>query len=255
LILTTSGRPRPVRSHTSTSAFLALLLLAACAPATERPDDEDDGSGGATDEGGRGGGGRVGGGGKASGGSGGKASGGTGGKATGGTPAEGGSGDGGAGGSGGKGSGGSGTGGMLGSGGTGAGGAGSGGTPGGDPDCPKTNPPGFCTIQLYLVNCIFCHTGAANQKRVNLSEGPGLRERIVSKPIVAPELANCPIKTLIVPGKPEESLLYRKIAGTMPDGCGKLMPDKEAGQVKPPPRFTADELKLVFDWIAGGAVP
>jgi hypothetical protein len=254
LILTRTGtttRPRdPLRSRVSAPALLAFLLVAACAPARERTED-DDGSGGDTDEGGSGGkatGGRGGSGGKASG---------SGGKATGGTPAEGGSGgDDGEGGSGGKASGGSGgklDGGSLDV--SGSGGMGTGGTPGGDPDCPKTNPPGFCTVQLYLVNCIFCHTGAANQKRVNLSEGPGLRERLVNKPAVAIEVSNCPLKTLIVPGKPEESLLYRKIAGTMPEGCGKLMPDKESGQKNPPPRFTASELKLFFDWITGGAAP
>jgi hypothetical protein len=260
LILTkTATMPgNPVRTTPQLLRACAVLaiLLGSCAPGAERPlDDDDDGSGGADDEGGSGGkGGRGGSGGARSGGSGGSlsATGGKGGMATGGK------GGGGSGGQGGMATGGTVKGGAggVGTGGMGLGGSvATGGTIGGDPDCPPTNPPKFCTIQLYLVNCVFCHTAINKRIRVELTEGAGLRERLVNQKAVAPELADCPVKTLVVPGKPEESLLYLKVAGTLPANCGKLMPDKEPGQKAPPPPFSPSELKLVYDWIKGGAVP
>jgi len=50
--------------------------------------------------------------------------------------------------------------------------------------------------------------------------------------------------TLVVPGKPDESLLYMKITGTQP--CGDSMPNSST-------KLSETEIALVHDWIAAGA--
>jgi hypothetical protein len=97
-------------------------------------------------------------------------------------------------------------------------------------------------MNLVLANCIFCHNDPS--KRVDLQES-GLYMRIINMP-AAHAPANCTNKILVVPGQPMMSLLYLKIAGKMPANCGAQMPFK-----KPP--VTAMELKIMYDWIAGGA--
>jgi hypothetical protein len=110
-------------------------------------------------------------------------------------------------------------------------------------------------VTLYLVNCEFCHLGSGNQVRVNLSEGPDLYGHIVNQMRKAPETANCPIKTIVVPGHPEQSLLYLKLVGPpmLPANCGERMPVKTGGQ-KVAPYLSDSEIKLFYDWIKGGAV-
>jgi len=49
---------------------------------------------------------------------------------------------------------------------------------------------------------------------------------------------------LVIPGDPDQSLLYQKLTGIQ--SCGKKMPDT----AKP---LTADQIELVHDWIADGA--
>jgi hypothetical protein len=225
-------------------ALLMVFLLGCAAPGSERPTGDDDGSGGdeGQGDGGRGAGGRGG----AVHGSGGIEMMGSGGMGSGGSDM---------------------TGGSLGAGGAGGiammmtGGSGAGGTiPVEDPDCPKSNPPKFCSVKLYLVNCVFCHVPTAEDKilKSDFSEGDGLYDRLVNKVAVATATAKCANRTLVVPGHPEKSLLYLKLqAGSMPDllpaTCGKPMPSQAKDQTKMPLPFTAGELKLFFDWIMGGA--
>jgi hypothetical protein len=182
---------------------------------------------------------------------------------------EGGDGEGGSGGAGGGGSGGSvkldagptakldassggGSGGGGSSGGAGGSGGGSGGS-GGSPDAgakldggkdsgPVSSTGTWEKLNLVLANCIFCHNDPS--KRLDLQES-GLYERLINAPATkAP--AGCTNKTLVVPGQPMMSLLYLKIAGKMPAGCGERMPYKKAP-------VTAMELGIVFDWITAGA--
>lgn len=56
----------------------------------------------------------------------------------------------------------------------------------------------------------------------------------------------------VVPGKPEESLLYEKVAKN-PPAQGKAMP--ATGGTIPPPPLTQAQLQTVYDWIAQGAKP
>lgn len=53
---------------------------------------------------------------------------------------------------------------------------------------------------------------------------------------------------LVVPGKPDESVLYLRLAGT---DCGAQMP--RTGDGASQNALNAADLKLVRDWIAGGA--
>jgi len=60
-------------------------------------------------------------------------------------------------------------------------------------------------------------------------------------------VAKCTSKTMVVPGKPEQSLLWLKCDAAAVHGCGDKMP---AGSPKGLP---ADLSKLLKDWIAAGA--
>ncbi len=55
---------------------------------------------------------------------------------------------------------------------------------------------------------------------------------------------NCPNRTMIVPGSPQASLLYIKLAGVPPAECGAQMPKSAAKDA-----FAPAELKCVEDWI------
>ncbi len=55
---------------------------------------------------------------------------------------------------------------------------------------------------------------------------------------------DCEGRDLVVPGNPEESLLYQKVAEV--NLCGPAMPMTEP--------LTAEEIALIRDWIAGGAL-
>jgi hypothetical protein len=97
-------------------------------------------------------------------------------------------------------------------------------------------------LNLVLANCVYCHNDPA--KRVDLQES-GLYDRLVNKEAerVSPDCTN---KMLVVPNDPMASLLYLKLAGTMPASCGERMPYKK-------PAVSEIELKMVADWINAGA--
>lgn len=192
----------------------------------------------------------------------------------GGTSGDGGTGDddgsGGIGGSGGSGVNGSGGQGAGGGGGNSAGGSGGSGGTGGSilPDAGATRPdahgiggapdagantgkdgPAATTgtlenVRLVTANCIYCHSDAS--KRVDLQD-QGLYMRLVNV-TAAHAPSTCMIRTLIVPHDPSKSLLYLKVAGKVPPGCGAPMPYKK-------PMISALELGFILDWINAGAPP
>jgi hypothetical protein len=157
-------------------------------------------------------------------------------------------GEGGSGGSGGT----AGTGGSGGSGGSGRadGSAGSGGSKadGGGGDASAIN---LQTIEdNVLANCVFCHPGMDGKRTDFDPNSKGIYERMTTTdPLVA---ATCPLKVLIVPGKPDMSLMYLKLTGKMPAGCGMRMP--LAANMKMPGTPLGDrELGLLRMWIMNGA--
>jgi hypothetical protein len=97
-------------------------------------------------------------------------------------------------------------------------------------------------LNLVLANCVYCHNDPT--KRLDLQES-GLHGRLVNTEAerVAP---GCPNKVLVVPNDPMASLLYQKLTGTMPEGCGERMPYKK-------PAVSDLELQFVRDWINAGA--
>lgn len=56
----------------------------------------------------------------------------------------------------------------------------------------------------------------------------------------------CEGHTLVIPGDPEHSLVYLKVASTEPP-CGKSMPPTGLGSISP------DDVELLRAWIAAGA--
>jgi hypothetical protein len=110
-------------------------------------------------------------------------------------------------------------------------------------DLGPVNPAAnWDALQLVLANCVYCHNDPS--KRLNL-QYQDLYTRLVNA-VAEKSPAGCPNRVVVVPGDPMSSLLYLKVAGKMPTGCGARMPYN-----KPP--VTATELKTVFDWISAGA--
>lgn len=57
---------------------------------------------------------------------------------------------------------------------------------------------------------------------------------------------SCSLRERIVAGDPSASLLYRKLAGPLPSGCGARMPEMRTP-------LTPEELSVVARWIYAGA--
>lgn len=72
---------------------------------------------------------------------------------------------------------------------------------------------------------------------------------LIGRMTMRAQLVNCAVKTLVEPGNAEGSLLYLKLKGTPPVGCGIQMPKPEGA--RPQCTLTAAELKCVADWING----
>jgi hypothetical protein len=228
--------------------WLALALLTACMPPQEPESNGPSstggrsGSGGSNASGGKSGSGGSGGGGASSGGS----------SGSGGSSSGGSSGSGGAGGSGG-GSGGTSSGGSPGSGGSGAGGSGSGGAGAADAgkDAGKTDAPAipnaegtWANLELALSGCVFCHPGeVAVPRNSDFSDMSKLHDILLGT--TTHVSAACQFKTIVVPGKPMESLMYLKLLDNVPAGCGVKMPMGKASD----PWVT----EVVKNWITAGA--
>jgi hypothetical protein len=224
---TTTVRSPARRQVRAWTGLVLASFLGACTPSAPEAEPGSgtggkiSGTGGSKASGGSGGG-------SASGGSGGNASGGSGGNASGGSTGTGGS----------KASG-------------GAGGSATGGSTGtggskGDAAAPMADgPPGtFAALKDALSGCVFCHPGETDTpKNTTFSDPDKLRELLLAESKFIG--ATCPIKTLVVPGKPMESLLYIKVAGKPPAGCGERMP-----KGKTPDQWNTD---VIYNWIMNGA--
>jgi hypothetical protein len=95
-------------------------------------------------------------------------------------------------------------------------------------------------------HCSMCHGLPANDlSNGNLSIGPTQADAyaaLVGK--MSPMTSRCMPAPLVVPCKPDESLLLQKLTSTPP--CGNQMPVGGAP-------FSEDQLDMVRGWIAAGA--
>lgn len=108
-------------------------------------------------------------------------------------------------------------------------------------------PDNFIDIQDILLGggCINCHQGSAPVGGLDLSN-PGVSG---SQLIYMPANTN-PDLIRVLPGKPEESLLYTQLNCTPPEGYF-TMPYN--GGVSPPVRLPIAQRAAFYDWIAQGA--
>lgn len=111
----------------------------------------------------------------------------------------------------------------------------------GDGANARPTPP-WSKIQLLFANCVFCHHDA--NMRTDLQYDV-LHKNIINRPATKLD-PNCPVRTLIIPGQPMSSLIYLKVSGKQPSGCGDRMPPK-------PPILVPSEVEMIYDWILAGA--
>ncbi|HYQ29048.1 MAG TPA: hypothetical protein VER04_17580 [Polyangiaceae bacterium] len=123
--------------------------------------------------------------------------------------------------------------------------------------------PTFSSVrsEVLLPSCALstsCHQGSSASGRLQLDgEAKAIRARLVGRT----SAVNAG-ETLVVPGNPDESYLYRKLTGQLadlpcanaadPDGlaataCGERMPYDSTP-------LSEAKLRLVHDWIAAGAL-
>ncbi len=97
-----------------------------------------------------------------------------------------------------------------------------------------------CTVQtIYEAHCISCHSAGGAAGGLDLETDPYAAT-------VGVEAAAVPGATLVEPGSPEDSLLFRKVRGTMGDDEGGIMPPGTDG-------LSTRELALIWEWIEAGA--
>jgi outer membrane protein assembly factor BamB len=134
----------------------------------------------------------------------------------------------------------------------GAGGAGGGGTAGrgaGGNAAPVGNPNAFSTIyaQIMAQRCAgsVCHSGTATGGSLSLQAGTAsaIRASLLNKAASGSECMASGL-SLVVPGNPDMSLLYRKLTDMPP--CGSRMP--------PTGPLTTEEIGRIRTWIANGAL-
>jgi hypothetical protein len=122
------------------------------------------------------------------------------------------------------------------------------------PTSPAALDPTFTNVTKQVVNDIncggpLCH--GFNAGGFTLGTKDELHAALVDQPasgkdckLAADAGAGATAFILVVPGKPDDSLLYQKLMGRQ--SCGKKMPDNAKV-------FTTEQLDLVHDWIADGA--
>ena len=112
-----------------------------------------------------------------------------------------------------------------------------------NPDGGDAGPPPFDLIQHVLTqNCVSCHTAG-----VDLDLSPGRAwSNVILRP--APAAESCG-GTLVVPGNPDGSYLYKKLTQDAPCS-GVRMPRSDFGSNPLPDCLVT----LVRDWIAAGAL-
>lgn len=97
---------------------------------------------------------------------------------------------------------------------------------------------GFCGVRdLFADRCVSCHG-------TNGLGGLDLRSDPIGATVDVPSMID-PGAILIVPGAPDSSLLYSKIAG--------LQEAAQGGSMPPGPRLDDASITLVREWIADGA--
>jgi outer membrane protein assembly factor BamB len=131
---------------------------------------------------------------------------------------------------------------------TGSGGAG-GSSGGAGTSAPVGNPNAFSTIysQILAQKCAgsVCHSSMATGGSFHIPAGATattVRSSLLNKPASGSECASSGL-SLVVPGNPDTSLLYRKLADMPP--CGSRMP--------PTGPLSMDELGRIRTWIMNGA--
>jgi hypothetical protein len=111
-------------------------------------------------------------------------------------------------------------------------------------DRPDGSVAFAAVTEIFTRRCITCHNVASATARIDLITPVGLYTRLTS-PLPDNQEGKCgfptvdggdagddgggdaavmPNRTPIVPGDTSASLLYRKVAGTQPAGCGQRMP-------------------------------
>lgn len=133
---------------------------------------------------------------------------------------------------------------AAGNGGNGGGGGGTGGSTetgggGGDGAAPTFTQIYGQILQPHACAGSYCHIGGFGAEDMHLAY-----THLVGAP--AMDDGECKGHTLVVPGDPEHSLVYLKVASTEPP-CGKSMPPSGLTVVSP------DDVALLRAWIAAGA--
>jgi hypothetical protein len=107
------------------------------------------------------------------------------------------------------------------------------------------NEVSFATdiVPLLKSRCVMCHLPGAEQAGLALHPKGGYANLIDVKSTQSPLVR-------VLPGKPDDSYLYRKLTGTQAQvgGSGERMPFGDA-------TLTAEEIERVRRWIEGGAKP
>ena len=92
----------------------------------------------------------------------------------------------------------------------------------------------------------YCHGGGAGG--FSITDETGTHFALVDQSAIS---AVCGLTKLVVPGDPESSILWRRLRPIAQDGddiCAPKMPQGSQG-------LDDAEWQLVYDWIAGGALP
>jgi len=105
-------------------------------------------------------------------------------------------------------------------------------------------------------HCASCHGPSQTSPYANLTLGGAVSSKCIVGRLKRASLDGGQIQ-LLVPGDPEHSFLYLKASGTA-DGAGCVSSDvnKPCNTAAMPPSgktFTDAELKILYDWIKGGA--
>ena len=110
----------------------------------------------------------------------------------------------------------------------------------------------FSQVRDVITNCVFCHPGEVDViVNSDFADGDGLYDLLVKEEPTPYVPQACAFKRLVVPGKPEESLLYLKLQTPPPPNCGERMPRPAEGMMAMP--AAPSDIQIVHDWIAAGA--
>ncbi|MFO0744861.1 MAG: hypothetical protein U1F43_04185 [Myxococcota bacterium] len=120
----------------------------------------------------------------------------------------------------------------------------------GDDDASTAGGATFAEVYDLLQACTFCHGTRLPRGGFSLGvDAESAYAALVDVP-ASNDLCTDPPHTRVVPGHPEQSLLYEKLSGTQ--DCGDPMPSPN-GEINPVP-FTPEQLETVRSWIAAGAL-